>query len=125
MALFTELPLYKAAYDLLMDIYQRTTHFPREHKYSLGERLKIEITEVLINIYKANSFKAEDRLEAIQAARLNIEVVRMLVRLSRDLKIIGLKGFVATNIKIEEVSRQLSSWRKYTARAHHGKNSQL
>lgn len=42
MALFSELPVYKLGYDLLIAIYDRTKLFNREHKYTLGEKLKNE-----------------------------------------------------------------------------------
>ena len=47
-----------------------------------------------------------------------MEVVRLLFRLCKDLKIIGMKGFVALNIQVEELSKQLASWQKYTAGVH-------
>lgn len=46
------------------------------------------------------------------------EGIRLLLRLCKDLKIIGIKGFVALNIQVEELSKQLASWQKYTAGVH-------
>lgn len=62
MALFYELPVYKLGYDLLIAIYERTKLFTREYKYTLGEKLKNETLELLINIYKANKSKQLTRL---------------------------------------------------------------
>jgi len=118
MALFSELPVYKLGYDLLIAIYDRTKLFTREHKYTLGEKLKNETLELLINIYKANKSKQTTRMQYIDTARQNIEVVRLLLRVAKDLKIIGIKGHVALNVQVEELSKQLSSWQKYTAGAH-------
>lgn len=118
MALYSELPVYKLGYDLLIAIYGRTKLFTREHKYTLGEKLKNETLELLISIYKANKSNKETRLQFIEDARQNIEVVRLLLRVTKDLKIIGIKGHVALNMQVEELSKQLSSWHKYTAGAH-------
>ena len=118
MALFSELPVYKIGYDLLIGIYKRTSNFSREYKYTMGERLKNETTDLLVNIYKANKSKKETRLQYIDGARQNVEVVRLLLRVCKDLKVIGLKGFVALNMQVEELSKQLTSWQKHTARAH-------
>lgn len=117
MALFSELPVYKLGYDLLIAIYNKTKTFSREYKYTLGEKLKNEVLDLLINIYKANKSKQANRLQHIDNARQNIEVVRLLLRIVKDLKIIGIKGFVAIDIQVEEMSKQLSSWHKYTAGA--------
>lgn len=40
MALFSELPVYKATYDLLIAILQFTKEFGKEYKYTVGESLK-------------------------------------------------------------------------------------
>ena len=117
MALFSELPVYKLGYDLLINIYQRTSNFSREYRYTMGERLKNESTEMLINIYKSNKSKKENRIQYIDAARQNVEVIRLLLRVCKDLKVIGIKGYVVLNIQVEELSKQLSSWKKYTAGA--------
>jgi hypothetical protein len=118
MALFTELPVYKLGYDLLIQTYERTTVFSREYKYTMGERLKNESIDMLLNIYKANKSKKENREQFIDQARQNVEVIRLLLRLCKDLKIIGMKGFVALNMQVEELSKQLASWQKYTAGVH-------
>jgi len=118
MALFSELPVYKLGYDLLIQIYERTAVFSRDFKYTIGERLKNETTDMLINIYKANKSKQENRMQYIEGARQNVEVVRLLLRICKDLKVIGMKGFVSLDVKVEELSKQLASWKKYTAGAH-------
>ena len=105
MALFTQLPVYKLGYDLIIELYKRTAVFAREYKYTLGERLKNETTDMLINVYKSNKSKKETRLQYIDIARQNIEVARLLLRICKDLKIIGIKGFVALNIQEEELSK--------------------
>ena len=59
MALFSELPVYKLEYNLLIAIYGRTKLFTPEYKYTLGEKLKNETLELLINIYRANKNKQD------------------------------------------------------------------
>lgn len=118
MALYSELPVYKLGYDLLIQTYQRTAVFSREYKYTMGERLKNESTDMLLNIYKANKSKKDNKEQFIDLARQNVEVIRLLLRLCKDLKVIGMKGFVALNMQVEELSKQLASWQKYTAGVH-------
>ena len=45
-------------------------------------------------------------------ARENIEVIRLLIRLIKDLRQINMKKFIAINEKIENVSKQLTGWHK-------------
>jgi hypothetical protein len=55
MALYDELPVYKASYDLLLEIFKFTKNFTKEYKYTVGESLKKEMLELITLIYRANS----------------------------------------------------------------------
>lgn len=100
----------KASYDLLLEIFRFTKEFKREFKYTVGESLKKETLELITYIYRANSKK--DKLETLQLAREKIEVIRLFIRLMKDLHQISLRRFVQVNKQIENVSKQLTGWQK-------------
>ncbi len=110
MATYDNLPVYKASYDLLVEIFQFVKNFNKEYKYTVGEKLKNETLEMIMNIFRANS--RQQKKELLQTARENIEVIRVLLRLTKDLKQIDLRKFVMINEKIENVSKQLAGWQK-------------
>jgi hypothetical protein len=107
---YNELPVYKAKYDLLLSIFQFTRDFNREYKYTVGESLKKETIELLTLIYRANS--KYKKAEILQTARERIEVIRLLIRLMKDMKQISLGKFVKINVVVENVSKQLTGWQK-------------
>jgi hypothetical protein len=55
MALYYDLPVYKATYDLLLEIFKFTKDFGKEYKYTVGENLKKQTIDLLTLIYRANS----------------------------------------------------------------------
>ena len=110
MSLHQELPVYKASYDLLMEIFNFTKEFSKEYKYTVGESLKKETIELLTLIYRANS--RTDKQQVLQEARERIEVIRLFIRLMKDMRQINLKKFVQVNQKVEDVSKQLTGWQK-------------
>mgnify|MGYP001460035942 CR=1 FL=1 len=110
MATYNHLPVYKASYDLLVELFRFTKDFNREYKYTLGESIKKETIEMITNIYRANSVYSKEKI--IQSARENVEVIRLFLRLLKDLEQVNLKKFVFLNEKIESVSKQLSSWQR-------------
>ncbi|HLW62386.1 MAG TPA: four helix bundle protein, partial [Flavobacterium sp.] len=81
-----------------------------EYKYTVGESLKKETIDLLTLIFRANS--RSDKNAVLQQARESIEVIRLLIRLMKDLKQINLKRFVTVNQKVEAVSKQLTGWQK-------------
>ncbi len=110
MALHSELPVYKASYDLLLEIFQFTKEFSKDYKYTVGESLKKETIELLTLIFRANS--RQDKAVVLQEARERIEVIRLFIRLMKDLQQINIKKFVHINEKVEDVSKQLTGWQK-------------
>ena len=79
MAKYDELPVYKASYDLLLEIFKFTKEFSKEYKYTVGESLKKETLGLMTLLYRANS--KTDKRETLQSAREKIEVIRLFVRL--------------------------------------------
>ena len=75
MALYYHLPVYKTSYDLLLAVFQLTKNFSREYKYTIGQDLKKTATDMILNIYRANSRTSKTVI--LQIARENIEVIRL------------------------------------------------
>lgn len=93
------------------ELFSFTRDFAREYKYTVGESLKKETIELLTLIFRANSRK--DELAVLQEARERIEVIRLFVRLMKDLQQISLKKFVVVNQKVEDVSKQLTGYTSF------------
>ena len=111
MAIYTELPVFKKSYDLLLLLINLSANLPKSYKYTLGERLQLEATEMIINIYRSNT--AVERQESILKSREHLEAIRLLVRVLHDTKQINLRRMVFLNSLIEEISKQLTGWQKH------------
>ncbi len=112
MSTYSSLSVYKASYDFLIRLIVLTKNFDREYKFTLGESIKKEAMEMIKNIYRANS--SSDKHQLIQAARENIEMIRLDLRILQDLKQLNLKRFVFLNEKVEIISKQLVAWQKFS-----------
>ncbi|MBU1449021.1 four helix bundle protein, partial [Patescibacteria group bacterium] len=108
MARYNHLPIFQSGYDLVLKIYRITHHFPREYKYTLGQKLKDISADFLDCIVTANS--QEHKTAVLNEARTRLERLRIHVRLAHDLKIITLAGYESICRSLEELSRQLSGW---------------
>lgn len=109
MSTYNNLPVYKTTYDLLLEIFQTTKNFSREYKYTIGQDLKLEATQLIKRIFQANS-AFDTRRQYIQYAREHTEVIRLYSRLLKDLKQVNVKKFISINEKIESISKQLAKW---------------
>mgnify|MGYP001054767031 CR=1 FL=1 len=111
MAIYSELPVYKASYDLALEIFHLVKNFSKEYKYTIGENLKNETTDLIILIYRANS--KENKGATIAEARERVEVIRLLIRLTKDLHQINTRKFILANKNVEKVSKQLTAWERF------------
>jgi hypothetical protein len=110
MATYDNLPVYKSSYDLLLLTVNIIPHFRKSYKYTLGSKLQETLIELMSFIFQANCNQSKS--EHLQKARENVEIVRLLFRLSNDLKLIDLKKFVEVNVLIESISKQLVGWER-------------
>ena len=106
MAVYDNLPVYKAAYDLLRSVYEKTGKIPRDVKYTLVEVLKKDLTEIMVMIYRANAERARDLVVG----------VKVRLRLLQDMRHISVKQYAAFAQQVELLSKQLSAWHDYARR---------
>jgi hypothetical protein len=111
MSIYSNLPLYKTSYDLLLNIFKFSNNFSRDYKYTLGENIKKEVVDLISNIYFCNK-EIIGRKNRIIVAQKNTETIRLYLRLIKDLKQINLKKFIVLNEQIESISKQLTAWQK-------------
>ncbi len=87
-----------------------TKNFPREYKYTLGQKLKDEVIELVVLIYRANSEK--DRQRHIGAILERVQVVQLMIRLAHDMKILPRRHYAALAEMTDILARQAGGWFK-------------
>lgn len=113
MALHHELPIYKVAYDLLALVTNVRRNMPRDVKQDLGKAISKECVCIVVLIFNANVAreKAAYLLQLVE----RVEVVNLLMRLSRDLRFIPTKQYAAAIALTASIGRQATGWRKASA----------
>jgi len=113
MALHTELPIYKSAYDLLSAASDVTRNFPRDFKRSIGEKVRDECVEIIVLIFKANV--AAHKIPHIDNLLERLQVVELLLRLSKDKRFISTKQYAQVIEITDQIGKQSSGWKKQQA----------
>ena len=112
MAIYDNLPVFKATYDLLLQVVKFSVNMRRDSRYTLGESLKKEILALCIYIYRANLTSEKGPL--IEEAREKLVPVKLLVRLLHDTQQLSTKQYAMLCEHLDTISRQLTAWQKYT-----------
>ena len=80
-----------------------TKDFPREYKFTLGQKIQDEVVEMVLLIYRANS--SENKVFQIESLLERIQVVELHLRLSHDMRLIPLKNYAAVIEMTESLIR--------------------
>lgn len=115
MARYEHIAIFQSAYMLTLEIYKTTKNFSKEHKFTLGERLKNIAHELLDQVIKTNNMPGKEKLEGIKNIDYKKEELRIHLRLANDLKIISHGQLGVFNDKIEEIGKQAGGWSRWTA----------
>lgn len=107
---YDQLPVYKSAYDLLLEIFHASQTMKREYRYSLGEEVKKRMVEMMTCIWRANVSRNKE--PHILLAREHVEVIRLQLRLLHDLRQLPMRNMASTSLKMESISKQLAAWHK-------------
>jgi hypothetical protein len=110
MALHTQLPIYKAAYDLLDVVTDLAKNMPRDFKASIGGAIRDEVVKITILVFRANT--ARDKAPHLQGLIERLQVAELLLRLSQDKRLISVKQYARAVDLTTSIGKQASGWRR-------------
>jgi hypothetical protein len=109
MALYYDLPVFKDMYDLTLQVFELTQNFSREYKFTLGQDMKRDCINLVRSIYRANKTKAREAY--LEQFLDEFEVLKLEVRLCKDLRLITIKQQARLALSVETIGRQITGWR--------------
>ena len=113
MAIHTDLPIYKLAYELLSVATDLTKNMPRDYKASVGGTIRKECVDLLTLIFRANC--ARDKTPYLDKLLERVQVAELLFSLSKDKRFISVGQYTAAIAITDKIGRQANGWRKHSA----------
>ncbi len=111
MVLYSQLPIYRDSYQLLLEIYQATNKFPRDFKYTLGQDMKRDSLALFRELYGAN-VSAENRRQHLDDFLTAFELLKVEIRLCVDLNVLSIKKLAQLSLIMDSIAKQAAAWRK-------------
>lgn len=109
MALYTELPLYRDTYQLILKVYEITKEFSKEYKYTLGQDMKRDALQLMRSIYRAN--KHRNRVEHLEVFLDELELLKLEIRLCVDMKLVSIRKQAVLSELLARIGKQVTGWR--------------
>lgn len=94
-------------------VTRKTKDFPRDFKYSLGDKIRNECIELVVFIYKANTLR-QQRKEHLQQILERVQVIELMLRLAKDLRLFNVTAFSEIVLLTDSLARQAQGWIAYT-----------
>ena len=108
--MFQNLPIFEKTYELILWIYPAVNKFPKSQKFVLGQQIENTVLEILKGIIQANSER--NKLPYLKQISVRLDKLRILIRLSKDLKFISVRQYGFVVDKINEIGKMLGGWIK-------------
>ena len=113
MARYEHIKIFQSVYTLCLEIYKITRNFKKEYKYTLGERLKSLIHDILDLVVKTNSMPDKEKSQGLSELNYKKENLRIHIRMAFDLKMVSRGQLGILNQRIEEIGKQIGGWQKW------------
>lgn len=104
------------ACDWALWIIPKVEKFPRPYKFTIGQSLVTASIELLMNLVEA-TYQVRNA-GSLGAAVREVNRIRYLVRLGKDLRVINLAGHEYAAKAMDEVGRMAGGWLKSTRQRH-------
>lgn len=88
--------------------------FPKTERYTLGETLKAKTLCLIEGVWEANALPLPERLVLLDRLQRTLDLEKLLIRLTYDLKIYSLQGYVYRQRQLQDIGKMLGGWRRET-----------
>lgn len=108
--MFQNLAIFEKTYELILWLYPTVNKFPKSQRFVLGQQIENTILEILKGIIEAN--QERNKLAYLKKISVELDKLRILVRLSKDLRFISIRQYSFAAEKINEIGKMLGGWIK-------------
>ena len=98
------------AYDVLLWMINHVGKFPRSHRFVLGERIESRMLTILELLVRAAYSRRKK--EFLNQANVELQVLRLLVRLGKDLGFTSGKQYEHITRELVCLGQQIGGWVK-------------
>jgi len=103
-----DLPIIQKTYDLILWYIPRLNKMPRNHKFSLGERIQATLYSILEGLIIARYRR--QKIELLESLNARLDILRYQTRLCLDFHLLDLRRYEYASGLINEVGIALGGW---------------
>lgn len=111
--LANELPVYRDTFELVSLLMDYVTIFPKSHRYTIGQKITNVALELFEYLQLANRSRDDNakRARHLEGFLIKFELLKVLLRLCNEKKIITVKQAANLATYTEKIGRQITAWK--------------
>lgn len=102
--------LIQKTYDFVVWLYPLINRLPKNHRTIIGKTLEELALLLLMSIIKGNKARDNVRKNFQNEASDTLDYLRIMLRLSKDIRLISVKQYLMSAEKLNEIGKMLTSW---------------
>ena len=102
------------AYDFVLWLLPKVENFPRNHRFTVGERLTTHGLDLLMSLVEAAY--ARNKGDLLEQASRKVNSTRFLLRMAKDLKLMSVDAYGFSAERLDEIGRMVGGWSKAAAK---------
>lgn len=106
------IPIFKKTYELYKTFYACKHLIPKQERYSIWQKNENLILDILEGIFAASNLSKTDKLPVLEKTSTKLNLLKILVRLTKDIKVIDSKKYLVLEAALDEIGRMLGGWIK-------------
>jgi len=110
---YFNIPILHKIVEFYKKNYLLSPKIPKKDRFGIYlkiENICLETTTLIIN---ASLEIKTNKLPILNSARIKIEILKRLIRISHELNIIGRKKYIELESDLQEISKMANGWIKY------------
>ena len=98
---------------LYQKLYLLGRQIPKRDKFGIWIKIENLCLDLLEIIIIASLEKKINKGQPLNAARIKIEILKRMIRITHELKIIEARKYIELETELQEISKMTSGWIKY------------
>jgi len=107
-----DIPIVQKTYDLYRTLHDFQKTIPKMDRYTLWQKSENAALSILEGLLMVGYLQQEKRPDKLIQVSSQVDLLRVFLRLSLDVKAINQKKYIALQQALDEIGRMLGGWMK-------------
>lgn len=105
-----EVPIFELAIELYKTLHISRTKIPKQDRFTIWQKCENQVIDVIELLLLASQLPKNQKLPKLQDASRELNILRVLIRLTKEVRTIDNSKYTQIEKIINEIGRMLGGW---------------